>query len=357
MAGADDSGETRKPTPENNATTGSSPEIPGRSRTDETTLGGIEENPASTVSAFATESPNSKFWLKRNNWAKLAAGTIGLLVAIGAWLFPDPLTRSRPRSLGPAAAIGSFVATGNDLRTEACNPSQAPKSMNSDTETDIQFINRSSGPIKVYWLNYNGDRTLYGNLKPGESQQFATYLAHPWLAADSSGSCIAIFYPDKKGGRAVIQGSSPTTSTISPQAELRDSLLSVVSLQEVRDTCFAQPDKLFTGALLSMECVSEQASVVRLALFSDKDSMNDAYNRGLQRAGVKRDSGSDACDKSKPGEGEWTLSNTTAGRLFCYFDGNRRAWMHWTYDDEKVYVYAGRNDGNMSALNRYWTTF
>jgi von Hippel-Lindau disease tumor supressor len=63
-------------------------------------------------------------------------------------------------------------------------------------ETAIKFINKGAQPIKIYWLNYQGDRVLYGELKTGETLPIVTFLTHPWLITDSNDNAKSLFFPD-----------------------------------------------------------------------------------------------------------------------------------------------------------------
>src|SRR5436309_15208170 len=48
----------------------------------------------------------------------------------------------------------------------------------------IVFQNNSTGIRKVYWVDTNGERKLYCELKPGENCEIGTYLGHPWVITD-----------------------------------------------------------------------------------------------------------------------------------------------------------------------------
>jgi len=60
----------------------------------------------------------------------------------------------------------------------------------------IAFQNNSAGIRKVYWLDTNGERQLYRELKPGESYELGTYLSHPWVVTDADGNALGLYYPD-----------------------------------------------------------------------------------------------------------------------------------------------------------------
>ena len=60
----------------------------------------------------------------------------------------------------------------------------------------IAFQNNSAGIRKVYWLDPNGERQLYRELKPGESYGLETYLTHPWVVTDAHGKAVGLYFPD-----------------------------------------------------------------------------------------------------------------------------------------------------------------
>ena len=60
----------------------------------------------------------------------------------------------------------------------------------------IAFQNKSAGIRKVYWLDTNGERQLYRELKPGEIYELGTYLSHPWVVTDAQGRALGLYYPD-----------------------------------------------------------------------------------------------------------------------------------------------------------------
>jgi hypothetical protein len=60
----------------------------------------------------------------------------------------------------------------------------------------IAFQNNSAGLRKVYWLDTNGERQPFCNLKPGENCEIGTFLGHPWVVTDADGKALGLYYPD-----------------------------------------------------------------------------------------------------------------------------------------------------------------
>jgi hypothetical protein len=99
----------------------------------------------------------------------------------------------------PALICLSFVAAWPALsRAEKKHPAEEKgvKSLNGDVEATIKFVNKSGKTVKVYWLDYDGDRKLYETLKDGESYEQQTYLTHPWVITDENDDAWYVYFPD-----------------------------------------------------------------------------------------------------------------------------------------------------------------
>lgn len=67
------------------------------------------------------------------------------------------------------------------------------RSQNSNQAATIQFVNNSFRPLKIYWLDFQGQRVFYRDLRHGQSYMQPTYFTHPWIAVDPNGSCFTPF--------------------------------------------------------------------------------------------------------------------------------------------------------------------
>jgi len=84
--------------------------------------------------------------------------------------------------------------------------SSAPHaSRRTGEETSLTFINHRNAPVKLYWLDSDGQRQSYGQLAPGESREQHTFAGHVWLVTDTQGKPIVVFEADETGGEAPIQ--------------------------------------------------------------------------------------------------------------------------------------------------------
>jgi hypothetical protein len=66
----------------------------------------------------------------------------------------------------------------------------------SEFETKVTFSNHSQKTIRVYWLNFEGERVLYHTLNPGEEAEQLTFLMHPWLITDEEDNAGQLYFPD-----------------------------------------------------------------------------------------------------------------------------------------------------------------
>ena len=58
----------------------------------------------------------------------------------------------------------------------------------------LNVVNLSNEPIKFFWIDYDGNNQLQGNIAPNETRSQKTFATHPWLFTRSKGK-ICIFKP------------------------------------------------------------------------------------------------------------------------------------------------------------------
>jgi VHL beta domain len=93
-----------------------------------------------------------------------ALSSAAIIGAAGVWL-----------ALAPKSQSG--VASGKPgLR---CADEGQVKSMNSRQPAVVTFSNDHGSPVRMYWLDYSGQRKLYFTLKQGESRTESTFYTHP----------------------------------------------------------------------------------------------------------------------------------------------------------------------------------
>jgi hypothetical protein len=81
----------------------------------------------------------------------------------------------------------SSVARGGVILTPL-NPAAVDDTLTSAAGAPafVDFVNRSSSPLDIYWIDYKGDRVLYyAGLKVGATWSESTSTNHPWLVVVS----------------------------------------------------------------------------------------------------------------------------------------------------------------------------
>jgi von Hippel-Lindau disease tumor suppressor protein len=82
-----------------------------------------------------------------------------------------------------------------DASEETFSKEKDLKSENGKVKTRITFVNHSNQGVKVYWLDYSGQRVFYKKLKPSESYSEDTYMTHPWLITDLHDNAWDVYMP------------------------------------------------------------------------------------------------------------------------------------------------------------------
>jgi hypothetical protein len=125
----------------------------------------------------------------------LFAASIERLVAYG-----------NPKEATPAEREYSRLGKGlKQLAPLDCSQESTLRSTSFDTKTFITFRNETSRTVKVYWIDYEGDRISYGTLKPRESRSQQTFLTHPFVLTDLDDKCIGIFLPTEEPGVTILK--------------------------------------------------------------------------------------------------------------------------------------------------------
>ena len=76
--------------------------------------------------------------------------------------------------------------------TAACSEEAQLKSPSSNKVVQLRFMNNSADPVRVFWIDYDGKRTLYHALNPSQIVSQTTFAGHIWLVAGSNGECRQI---------------------------------------------------------------------------------------------------------------------------------------------------------------------
>jgi hypothetical protein len=104
----------------------------------------------------------------------------------------------------PFLEPSSWPSTRTELQAHDCAEISALRARDATVPTSIRFINRSSQVVRVYWLDYGGQRRLYATLQPGQDSTQGTFLTHPWLVTLGD-QCRSIYLPIEQPSQATIR--------------------------------------------------------------------------------------------------------------------------------------------------------
>ena len=88
-------------------------------------------------------------------------------------------------------------------------------SIHANVPTSIRFENKSGKIVKIYWLDYSGNRKLYKVLEKDQVHNQQTYVTHPWLITGDDDRAMQIYFPDSQS-RTVIISQSPSNPQQTP---------------------------------------------------------------------------------------------------------------------------------------------
>ncbi len=77
-----------------------------------------------------------------------------------------------------------------------CQAEAAVFSLRGDKPTTVVFENNGSSVIRIFWIDYQGERKWYANLMPGDRHTQPTYASHPWVVTDVRGNCRMVAFSE-----------------------------------------------------------------------------------------------------------------------------------------------------------------
>ena len=83
------------------------------------------------------------------------------------------------------------------------NAADAPRSGNGEN-IQVLFENKSKSKIKLYWIGYNGEHKLYGELDPDGTRRQNSYENNTWLITDKEDNPLGYFICGATAAVAVI---------------------------------------------------------------------------------------------------------------------------------------------------------
>ena len=109
------------------------------------------------------------------------------------------------------------ITRGADLKVVALPPRKPPVPLKwvaasagiperspSGENTFVTFENKSGRRVKIYWIGYDGQHKLYGELDADGTRQQNTYSEAVWLITDENDKPLGHFAAVRDDGRAVI---------------------------------------------------------------------------------------------------------------------------------------------------------
>ena len=86
----------------------------------------------------------------------------------------------------------------------------APRaSLRNGGETELTFVNKTSGEVELFWLDGEGQRRSYGKVAPGQQHVQHTFAGHVWEIVGQDGKRIAVFEAEERPATAEIAVGQP----------------------------------------------------------------------------------------------------------------------------------------------------
>jgi hypothetical protein len=139
------------------------------------------------------------------------------------WRYQHPSERGEPGHLAgldvtqaPSFAWPERLATrsptdrGNrvpeDLEelTPLADPAASPRSDETRTATTLYFMNETSAPLHLFWLDRSGEQRSQGRILPRSHKMIATWVGHCFALVDREGAVVARFRATAGDHRAVV---------------------------------------------------------------------------------------------------------------------------------------------------------
>lgn len=92
----------------------------------------------------------------------------------------------------------------NRLKSTSCDKEGDLHSLNSDIQVQLRVKNNMTATVKVYWLDYEGKRQHYFDVRGSEMAELTTYVTHPWVITKADHTCLGIFLPNKLDGIIIL---------------------------------------------------------------------------------------------------------------------------------------------------------
>jgi VHL beta domain len=89
-----------------------------------------------------------------------------------------------------------------------CSQEGILSSQSSVDKTPVRFVNQSSTAVRIYWLDYEGERQLVDRILPSQEGVQETWRTHPFVVASLNDKCVQIVRAGAYPMRVTIGGGT-----------------------------------------------------------------------------------------------------------------------------------------------------
>ena len=116
--------------------------------------------------------------------------------------------------LAMSALMSTRVVAAGPTPDASCSQESTARPQNDNTPATINFVNDTTETLQTFWINFAGQRVLYEQMPPGTSYMQGTWLTHPWIVADETGTCLTLYVA--AATHATVTVGTPTVATSPP---------------------------------------------------------------------------------------------------------------------------------------------
>jgi arylsulfatase A-like enzyme len=106
--------------------------------------------------------------------------------------------------------VGASVASLPKLNWTPLSGESAPPSKPDGNKLNVVFSNQSGRPVRVFWMNRQGQAKPYGTLETAWSKPYQTRPGAVWMITDASEEPLGYFTVGDRAARAVIPHAKST---------------------------------------------------------------------------------------------------------------------------------------------------
>lgn len=103
-----------------------------------------------------------------------------------------------------AEYVNASVASLPKLKWNPLTDASAPASQPDGNKFDVVFSNQTDEPVKVFWMNRQGEPLPYGTLETGWSKPYQTRPGAVWMITNADGRPLGYFAVGDRTAHAVI---------------------------------------------------------------------------------------------------------------------------------------------------------